>query len=98
MFLCFITVARELRSSHRSVSFEGDEQEARLTARKLGIAVVALSILLVLLDHSDCFSLITFRKSSDSGLVRSEPPPPAAFQLFWKPFASGPEEPWVVFQ
>src|SRR6266481_4492587 len=81
---------------HRSVSFEGDEQEARLTARKLGIAVVALSILLVL-SITAIVLLITFRKSSDSGLVRSEPPPPAAFQLFWKPFASGPEEPWVVF-
>lgn len=81
---------------HRSVSFKGDEQEARLTPRKLGIAVVALSILLVL-SITAIVLLITFRKSYESGLVRSEPPPPAAFQLFWKPFASDPGEPWVVF-
>jgi hypothetical protein len=81
---------------HGSVSSERGQQEARPTARKLGIAVVALSILLVV-SIAAIARLITFGKSSDTGLARSEPPPPAAFQLFWKPFASGPEEPWVVF-
>jgi hypothetical protein len=79
-----------------SISFERGQQQARFTSGKLGIAVVALSTLLVL-SIAAIVALVTFRKSSDSALARSEPPPPAAFQLFWKPFASGPEEPWVVF-
>lgn len=81
---------------HGSASWEQDQQQAWLTARKMGIAVVALSILLIA-SIAAIARLITARKSFDTTLARSEPPPPAAFQLFWKPFASGPEEPWVVF-
>src|SRR5713226_1126829 len=79
-----------------SVSSERDQVEARLTSRKLGIAIVALSILLVL-SIGTIFRLTTFGKSSDRNVAASEPPPPAVIELFWKPFASGPEEPWVVF-
>jgi hypothetical protein len=39
----------------------------------------------------------TFRKSSDASPAQKEPRIPIAFQLFWEPFASGTEQPWVVF-
>src|SRR6266852_1810566 len=94
--LSFHHRGKEAAKLHGSVSSERGQQEARLTARTLWIAVVALSILLVL-SVATIVRLMTFRKSSDTGLVRIEPPPSAAFELFWKPFASAPEEPWVVF-
>src|SRR5258708_5004352 len=75
---------------------ERDQQDTRLTSKKLGIAVVALSILLVL-SIAAIIRAIAFRKSSDANLAHSEPPPPPVFELFWKPFTSGPDEPWVVF-
>ncbi len=81
---------------HGSASSERGQQEAQLASRKLRIAVVALSILLVL-SVAAIARLITTRKSSDSSLAHSESPVPAAFQLFWEPFASGSQEPWVVF-
>jgi hypothetical protein len=79
-----------------SASSNGDHREARLTSGKLGIAVVALSILLVV-SIAAIARLTTFRKSVDASLARSEQPPPAAFAQFWKPFVSGAEEPSVVF-
>ncbi len=79
-----------------SASSNGDHREARLTSGKLGIAVVALSILLVV-SIAAIARLTTFRKSVDASLPRSEQPPPAAFAQFWKPFVSGAEEPSVVF-
>jgi hypothetical protein len=78
---------------HESASSEPSQQEARLTSGKLGIVVVALSILLVVVIMRP----IITGKSSDASTARGAPPPPAAFQLFWKPFASGPGEPWVIF-
>lgn len=79
-----------------SASSERDLQEAPLASRKLGTAVVALSILLVL-SMVTIARLTTPHNSSGTIMAQSEPTPPTAFQLFWKPFASGPEEPWVVF-
>jgi len=81
---------------HAGASSNGDQREARLTSGKLGITVVALSILLVV-SIAAIARLTTFHKSSEASLVRSEPPPPTAFAQFWKPFVSGPEEPSVVF-
>ncbi len=81
---------------HGSASSEQSQLEAQLASRKLGIVVAGLSILLIL-SIGTIFRLATLRKSSDKNVAPSEPPSPAVFQLFWKPFASGPEEPWVVF-
>ena len=78
---------------HESVSSERGRQEARLTSGRLGIVVVVLSILLLVVIVRP----ITTGKSSDASPAHGDPPPPAAFELFWKPFASGPQEPWVVF-
>jgi hypothetical protein len=81
---------------HPSASSEGSQQKAGLTSEKLEILVVVLSVLLVVLIGVIA-RLSVFRNSSNPNLVHGEPPPPAAFLQFWKPFASGPEEPWVVF-
>jgi hypothetical protein len=81
---------------HESASSERGQQEAQLASRRLGLAVVALSILLAV-SLIAIVRLIIVHKPSDSILAHSEPPVPAAFQLFWKPFASGSQEPWVVF-
>jgi hypothetical protein len=59
------------------------------------IAVAALSALLLL-------AVVTI------GMIRSSRPsvstahagtlePPLAFRMFWKPFISGPDEPWLIF-
>jgi hypothetical protein len=80
---------------HGSASSDVEQREAPLTSGKLGIAVVALSILLVV-SIAVIARLMTTHKPSDANLAH-EPPKPAAFELFWKPLASGPEEPWVVF-
>ena len=77
-------------------SSEQVHQEARPTRRILNTALVALSILLVL-SIAAIARLTTFRKSSDASLAQKEPRIPIAFQLFWEPFASGTEQPWVVF-
>ena len=41
--------------------------------------------------------LFLTRKGTPAALAGSEAIAPAAFQTFWKPFLTGPEEPWVVF-
>src|SRR5258708_413798 len=56
-----------------SASSEQGQLEARLTSRKLGIAVVALTILLVL-SIGTIFRFTTLRKSSEKSVVLSEPP------------------------
>ena len=58
------------------------------------LAVVVLSLLLA----GSLLALFLSRR--DMGVSRanaSEPATSAAFQSFWKPFLTGPEEPWVVF-
>jgi len=80
---------------HPGASSEGSQQVS-LRSRKLEIVVAVLSVLLVVLIGVVA-RLSVFRKSSNTNLARGEPSPPAAFLQFWKPFASGPEEPWVVF-
>jgi hypothetical protein len=81
---------------HGNRSSEQAHQEARPTRRILNTALVALSIVLVL-SIAAIARLTTFRKSSDASLAQKEPRIPIAFQLFWEPFASGTEQPWVVF-
>jgi hypothetical protein len=55
-----------------------------------------LSVLL-LVSMAAIARLVTARKHSDVSLAQNAPTAPAAFEPFWKPFAFGPEEPWVVF-
>ena len=57
-------------------------------------AVVVLSILLA----GSLLALFLTRKTTPTAFAGSDAKPaPAAFETFWKPFLTGPEEPWVVF-
>lgn len=56
-------------------------------------AVVILSLLLALA----CVLLVTGRKGEPPVQAANENPPSPALQAFWKPFLTGPEEPWIVF-
>lgn len=71
-------------------------QEAQLAARGLGKTVVVLSILLVFAIAA-IVRLAATRQPSESSAARKQSAPLAAFELFWQPFTSGPEAPWVVF-
>lgn len=57
------------------------------------LAVVVLSLLLA----GSFLAFFLTRKSTPTTFAGDVKPAPAAFQTFWKPFLTGPEEPWVVF-
>jgi hypothetical protein len=56
-------------------------------------SVVVLSLLLA----GSLLALFLTRKTTPTAFAGDAKPAPAAFQAFWKPFLTGPEEPWVVF-
>lgn len=56
-------------------------------------SVIVLSFLLAV----SLLALFLTRKGTPSALAGGSAPAPAAFQTFWKPFLTGPEEPSVVF-
>ena len=60
---------------------------------------MASVIVLALLLGVSLFALVLSRKAPPSALAgdAATKPAPAAFQTFWKPLLSGPEEPSVVF-
>jgi len=58
---------------------------------------LATVVILALLLAGSLFTLFLSRKGTPSAMAGGEKPPPAAFQTFWKPFLTGPEEPWIVF-
>ena len=57
-------------------------------------AVVALSVLLVASLVTIALLMLQPRTRAQTG---SSPTVPAAFQLFWNRFVSGPQQPWVIF-
>ena len=57
------------------------------------LAVVVLSLLLA----GSLLALFLTRKTTPTAFAGDAKPAPAAFETFWKPFLTGPEEPWVVF-
>jgi len=57
------------------------------------LSVVVLSVLLA----GSLLALFLTRKTTPTAFAGDAKPAPAAFQTFWKPFLTGPEEPWVVF-
>jgi len=61
--------------------------------RKWATAIVALSLLLAV-----AIAVIAIQRfSSGRPAQAAENDSPPAFRVFWKPFASGPDEPWVIF-
>jgi len=57
------------------------------------LSVVVLSLLLA----GSLLALFLTRKTTPTTFAGEVKPAPAAFQAFWKPFLTGPEEPWLVF-
>jgi len=56
-------------------------------------AVFVLSLLL----GGSLLPLFFTRKTTPTAFAGDAKPAPDAFETFWKPFLTGPEEPWVVF-
>ena len=69
---------------------------ASLTSGRPGMAVAMLSSLL-LISVAVIVLLLINRKSADTASAHSNQSAPAAFEVFWKPFDSGSDEPWAVF-
>jgi hypothetical protein len=82
-----------------SASLNGEaSKEAREESpeRRWGTEVISLSIFLAAAITVIVWLLAT-RTSAPLGLASESEPVPAAFRVFWRGFASGQEEPWVVF-
>ena len=77
------------------------ERETAVPSRRLNawaLAAVALGVLLTL-AIAWIFNLTTNLAASRAGAVSQgqAEATPSVFRSFWKPFVSGPEEPWVIF-
>jgi hypothetical protein len=72
------------------------ETSANQALQKSTIAIIALSIVLAV-SLITIAALVKSHKTSDAALGAIEQPAPHAFELFWKPFLTWPEEPAVVF-
>ena len=70
-------------------------QPAKTSPHRM-IAIVALSVLL-LASLGLIGSLLTYHKVAETDLKTDPEPVPAEFHEFWRPFLTGPEEPWLVF-
>jgi hypothetical protein len=75
-----------------TVSFAGPSPAPARLSRKLGIVVAVLSVLLAVAGVA--IALLVSRRGLQSAQASSAP---AAYQIFWSRFVSGPEEPWVIF-
>lgn len=69
---------------------------AQRAGGKLGIAVGVLSVALVV-AVGIIGALLNARRSGRDVQAAEREAVPAAFQIFWKGFLTGPEEPWVIF-
>ena len=64
--------------------------------RKWVVATISLCVLLALAGVT-ILGLLWSRNSAQAGLSREGELAPAAFRVFWNGFATGQEEPWVIF-
>ncbi len=83
--------APPLPSAAWRVEFTGQQ-----TIRKLVFLIILLSVLLVV-SMAAIIGLEAARRSRQSVPLPVAEAAPDAFQQFWQPFLTGPEEPWVVF-
>jgi hypothetical protein len=72
------------------------EWQAGHNHRKWFAATISLGVLLALAAVTIA-GLLWSRNSAQAGSSREGELAPAAFRLFWNGFASGQEEPWVIF-
>jgi len=78
---------------HLHPSQEHSQPSPEQVPRSWLLAVVVLSLLLA----GSLLALFLTRKTTPTIFAGDVKPAPAAFQTFWKPFLTGPEEPWIVF-
>lgn len=85
------------RSAANSFHEQRHESETGVQdSRKWGIAVGALSVLLVASLIAIGALLIT-RRPLETAQAADQAQVPAVFHIFWKGFLTGPEEPWIIF-
>lgn len=75
---------------------EAGTPDAWLIPRKAGILLVGLSIGLAAALVAIVI-LVGNRASRDSSVARADQPGNTALETFWRPFLTGPNEPWAVF-
>ncbi len=94
--LSFHPRSQESGKTHvqNSHDFAAEEASVRRTSRRWAIVVVCLSLLLLAAVVTISSLLAGRRKTA---VEPSAEPAPAVLVTFWKPFVSGPEEPWVIF-
>jgi hypothetical protein len=80
---------------HLSPPTETEWQEGH-SHRKWVAATISMGVLLAL-AAATILALLWTRNSAQAGLSREGELAPAAFRVFWNGFASGQEEPWVIF-
>ena len=85
-----------ITKSNGNASHGASAPDTRFTVRSLGTTVIILSVLLILAIAVIAREIIS-SQPSDSSKVRAGLARPKIFELFWQPFTSGPDEPWVVF-
>jgi hypothetical protein len=72
------------------------ERQESSSRRKWVAATISLCVLLALAAVT-ILGLLWSRSSAQAGLAREGELAPAAFRVFWNGFATGQEEPWVIF-
>lgn len=75
---------------------EAGTPDAWLIPRKAGILLVGLSIALAATLVAIVI-LVGNRASRDSSVASADQPGNMALETFWRPFLTGPNEPWAVF-
>jgi len=89
------TAATKAHSSN-GIDIAGEKVETQSAPTVWRIAAVTLAVLLAAALAS-IFELVATRKPAANASVSQGEQLPAAFRVFWAPFLSGPDEPWVIF-
>jgi len=77
---------------------QAHEAPVALPQKSYGGAVAVLTVLLVLAVVTIGYLLFSGREKTDTAAAATAGAmAPVEFQVFWRKFLSGPEEPWVVF-
>ncbi len=82
--------------SFTSIQREGRESSAEQSRRRLVVAICALAVLLAA-AIGVIFTMVANRTAAEAIPTTHAETAPAAFQIFWGSFLSGPQQPWVIF-
>jgi len=89
--------ASDARAHANAVSrHEGEAAAVQRPSTNWLAAFVVASVLLAI-SLVAVVALVFTHKSPEPALAGEVEPAPAAFPIFWNPFVTGPEEPWVIF-